>query len=205
MIVNPNPNPFFFDLAQNLSKEDDVRKYAATYRREIKSRVKDGKTIKRYKMPYIQRLVTPRRVHNKKRQLQEKVKRASKTREAAAEYARLLKKRLHEAKERRVSLASKRRESSRRESAKKEATKPVAKDDKKRKAAAKDEKPAKPAAGAKAPAKPAAKVAAKKGAKPAAAPAKPAAAAPKAAAKPAAAAPKAAASKKAPAAKKQKQ
>jgi len=168
----------------NLGKEDDVRKYAATYRREVKPRTKNGKTVKRYKTPYIQRLVTPRRIHLKKRQLQEKKERAQKSQKDAAEYAKLLKKRLNEARERRASVVAKRRESSRRESTKRESTKDTTaakKDDtKKRPRPAKDEK---------APAKPAAK-----GAK---APAKPAAAAPKAE-------PKAAASKK-PAAKKQKQ
>jgi small subunit ribosomal protein S6e len=211
----------------NLSKEDDVRKYAATYRREIKPRTKNGKTVKRYKMPYIQRLVTPRRIHQKKRQLQEKKERADKSKREAADYAKLLKRRLNEARERRASTIAKRRESSRRdstkrESAKGEATKKV--EDKKRARPAKEEKPkpaakgekapAKPAAKgakgaaapAKAAAKPAAKAAAKPAAKVAAAPAKPAAA--KAPAKPAAAAPKAepkAAASKKPAAKKQKQ
>jgi small subunit ribosomal protein S6e len=214
----------------NLSKEDDVRKYAATYRREVKPRTKNGKTVKRYKLPYIQRLVTPRRIHQKKRQLQDKKERAAKTKREAADYAKLLKKRLNEARERRASAISKRRESSRRDSTKRESAKgePVKKvdDSKKRARPAKEEKPAKKgekaaAKGEKAPVKPAAKGAAKPAAAPkAAAPAKPAAkvaakAAPakpaaKAAApaKPAAAAPKAepkAAASKKPAAKKQKQ
>lgn len=200
----------------NLTKEDDVRKFAATYRREVKPRTKNGKTVKRFKAPYIQRLVTPARIHRKKLMLRNKEDRIRKSEKAAADYAKLLKKRTQEAKARRASVYSKRRESARRESSKKEATKkastkeekPVkgkaAKPTKAAKTAkpAKDAKAAKPAkptaAGAKGAAKPAkgAKVAAKpaaaKPAKPAAkVAAKPAAAKPaaKAAAKPAAAKP----------------
>jgi len=192
----------------NLSKEDDVRKYANTYRKEIKPKTKDGKTIKRYKTVRIQRLVTPRRIQHKRQEHKARAEQVHKTRKEAADYAKLLKKRNLEAKERRASLIAKRRESSRRESKK------VVDDEKKgtkRAAPTKEEKPAKPtkaaaskkapAAKAAAPAKPAAKVAAK-----AAAPAKPAAkeAAKKAPAAKVEAKPAAKAAAK-PAAKKQKQ
>jgi len=190
----------------NLTKEDDVRKFAATYRREVKPRVKNGKTVKRFKTPCIQRLVTPARIHRKKRMLQDKADRQRKSEKAAADYAKLLKKRTQEARARRASMHSKRRESARRESSKKEAAKKgTTKDEKKEKKpvkgkTTKDAKAAKGAKGAAKPAKPTAagaKGAAKpaKGAKAAAkpAPAKPSA---KAAAKPAAAKPAAKAAAK---------
>jgi small subunit ribosomal protein S6e len=189
----------------NLSKDDDVRKYANTYRKERKPRVKDGKTIKRYKTVRVQRLVTPRRIQHKRQEHAKRAAQVVKTRKEAADYAKLLKKRNLEAKERRASQIAKRRESARRESSRRDSKK-VVEDEKKAgtKRARKDEKPAsktaaKPAA--KAGAKPAAKAAPAKPAAKVAAPAKPAAKAPaqKAAAKPAA---KAAAK---PAAKKQKQ
>jgi len=200
----------------NLSKEDDVRKYANTYKKEIKPKEKNGKIIKRFKTVKIQRLVTPQRIHQKKREHAKRAAQIHKTRKEAADYARLLKKRNLEARHRRESAISRRRESSRRESVKKDDEKKGTK----RPLPSKDEKaaakPAKPAAkGAKVAAKPVAKGAAgkapaKAAAKPAA-PAKPAAAAKPAAkeapAKKAAAAPAKAAAKPAakPAAKKQKQ
>ena len=189
----------------NLSKDDDVRKYANTYRKEIKPRTKDGKTIKRFKTVRVQRLVTPRRIQHKRQEHAKRAAQVVKTRKEASDYAKLLKKRNLEAKERRASQIAKRRESARRESSRRDSKK-VVEDEKKAgtKRARKDEKPAsktaaKPAA--KAGAKPAAKAAPAKPAAKVAAPAKPAAKAPaqKAAAKPAA---KAAAK---PAAKKQKQ
>jgi small subunit ribosomal protein S6e len=196
----------------NLSKEDDVRKYANTYRKEIKPKTtKDGKTVKRYKVVRIQRLVTPRRIQHKRQENTRRAAQVHKTRKEAADYAKLLKKRNLEAKERRASVIAKRRESSRRDSKK------VVEDDKKgtkrARPAAKDEKkPVKAAAkpAAKVAAKPAAKAAAKKAAAPAkpavkvAAPAKPAAKEAPAKKAPAAAKPAAKAAAK-PAAKKQKQ
>lgn len=180
-----------------LSKDDDVRTYAKTYRKEVKPKTKDGKTVKRYKTVRIQRLVTPRRIQHKRQEHKKRAEQIHKTRREAADYAKLLKKRNLEARERRASVVAKRRESSLRRDSKKV----TETEEKKGVKRAAPEKPA--AKKAKAAAKPAAKVAAKSApAKPAAkvaAPAKPAAKeapAKKAAAKPAA---------KAAAAKKQKQ
>jgi small subunit ribosomal protein S6e len=185
-----------------LSKDDDVRKYANTYRKERKPTTKDGKTIKRFKTVRIQRLVTPRRISHKKHEHNQRVAQIHKTRREASEYAKLLKQRKLEAKQHREELHSKR--SSRRESGKavddeKKGTKRVQPEAKVAKPASKGAKPA-----AKAAAKPAAKAAAKPAASPA--PAKPAAkeAAKKAPAAKAEAKPAAKAAAK-PAAKKQKQ
>jgi len=167
----------------NLSKEDDVRKYALTYSRPRPQRTtKDGKgTLKRYKMPYIQRLVTPRRITRKSRELRLRLAKRKLNQEDAAAYAKLIKQRSNESRDRassrrqRSSLRESRRSSQKEEKTAEKAEKPVAKgvakEAPKGKVAAKgkeEEKPAKPAAkGAKAPAKAGAKSAGKK------APAKP--------------------------------
>lgn len=81
----------------NLSKEDDVRKYVV--RRPLP--VKEGKPAPkkpRTKAPKIQRLITPRRLYQKKKLLREKHQRAQKRKEQASEYAQLLAQRYREAK-----------------------------------------------------------------------------------------------------------
>uniref|UniRef100_A0A2K6NIR6 40S ribosomal protein S6 n=1 Tax=Rhinopithecus roxellana TaxID=61622 RepID=A0A2K6NIR6_RHIRO len=75
----------------NLSKEDDVRQYVVR-----KALNKEGKKP-RTKAPKIQRLVTPRKQPTKK------------NKEEAAEYAKLLAKRMKEAKEKRQEQIAKRR------------------------------------------------------------------------------------------------
>ncbi|CEP61886.1 40S ribosomal protein eS6 LALA0_S04e02916g [Lachancea lanzarotensis] len=74
-----------------LTKEDDVRDFVI--RREVS---KNDKTYT--KAPKIQRLVTPQRLQRKRQQKSLKVKNAQAQREAAAEYAQLLAKRLSERK-----------------------------------------------------------------------------------------------------------
>jgi len=69
----------------NLSKEDDVRQYVV--KRPIPA--KEGKK-QRFKVPKIQRLITPVVLQRKRRRTALKRKRASKRKENAAEYARLL-------------------------------------------------------------------------------------------------------------------
>jgi len=89
-----------------LTKEDDVRKYVI--RRELPA--KEGKDKKVTKAPKIQRLVTPLTLQRKRRRLALKAKNGERQREAAAEYAGLLQKRIKEAKEKKE--ATKRRRSS---------------------------------------------------------------------------------------------
>jgi len=92
-----------------LSKEDDVRKYVMTYRREIvpkegkepkePKKDKKGKLIpvrKRYKTTKIQRLVTPVRLQRKRRIINLKKQRIQKSKAEAAAYARLLAQRRQE-------------------------------------------------------------------------------------------------------------
>ncbi|KAJ1569731.1 40S ribosomal protein S6 [Cladochytrium tenue] len=82
----------------SLSKEDDVRKYVI--RREI---TKEGK--KPYtKAPKIQRLVTPLTLQRKRHRIAEKRKAAKASREAAADYAKLLAQRVKERKEKRAEV-----------------------------------------------------------------------------------------------------
>lgn len=80
-----------------LSKEDDVRKYVI--RRPLP--VKEGKPAPKRpltKAPKIQRLITPKRLQQKKRQFKEKIQRSQKRKEQATEYAQLLAQRYREAK-----------------------------------------------------------------------------------------------------------
>ena len=77
----------------NLSKEDDVRQYVVR-----KPLNKDGKKP-RTKAPKIQRLVTPRVLQHKCRHIALKKQHTKKNKEEAAEYAKLLAKRMKEAKE----------------------------------------------------------------------------------------------------------
>ena len=87
----------------NLSKEDDVRQYVVR-----KPLNKDGKKP-RTKAPKIQRLVTPRVLQHKRRRIALKKQRTKKNKEEAAEYAKLLAKRMKEAKEKRQEQIAKRR------------------------------------------------------------------------------------------------
>ncbi|KAM7243325.1 hypothetical protein CapIbe_005819 [Capra ibex] len=77
----------------NLSKEDDVHQYVVR-----KPLNKDGKKP-RTKAPKIQRLVTPRALQHKRRRIALKKQRTKKNKEEAAEYAKLLAKRMKEGKE----------------------------------------------------------------------------------------------------------
>lgn len=81
----------------NLKKEDDVRQYVV--RRPLP--VKEGKK-QQTKAPKIQRLVTPLVLQRKRHRLALKRRRATKKREDAAEYQKLLAQRLKEAKERKL-------------------------------------------------------------------------------------------------------
>lgn len=81
----------------NLSKEDDVRRYVI--RRPLP--LKEGKPAPkkpRTKAPKIQRLITPRRLYQKRKLLREKHQRSQKRKEQATEYAQLLAQRYREAK-----------------------------------------------------------------------------------------------------------
>ncbi|XP_068920724.1 small ribosomal subunit protein eS6-like isoform X2 [Petaurus breviceps papuanus] len=86
----------------NLSK-DDVRQYVVR-----KPFNKEGKKP-RTKAPKIQRLVTPRVLQHKRRRIALKKQRTQKNKEEAAEYAKLLAKRMKEAKEKRQEQIAKRR------------------------------------------------------------------------------------------------
>merc|ERR1711918_116714 len=81
----------------NLSKEDDVRQYVV--RRPLP--VKEGKKPQS-KAPKIQRLVTPVVLQRKRHRIALKKRRATKKREDAADYAKLLAQRMKEAKERKI-------------------------------------------------------------------------------------------------------
>jgi len=191
----------------NLSKRDNLIPYVRTYAQE-KTKEKNGKTVTRYKMPKIQRLVTPATIRNKRKQVKEKIRRIKKSRQEASDYAKLLRQRVKELRARKHSISVRRAESEKRKSEEKkkaeQAAKKKAEQAAKKKAAAKAAKKTAAAEKAAAPKKGAAAAAPKKGAKAPAAPkkgaAKPAAAAAKPA-KPAAGAKKAAAAAKPAAAK----
>ena len=87
-----------FDLSK-----DDVRQYVVR-----KSLNKDGKKP-RTKAPKIQRLVTPRVLQHKRRRIALKKQHTKKNKDGAAEYAKLLAKRMKEAKEKRQEQIVKRR------------------------------------------------------------------------------------------------
>ncbi|KAK7860137.1 40s ribosomal protein s6 [Quercus suber] len=89
----------------NLSKDDDVRKYVNTYRRNFTS--KTGKNCS--KAPKIQRLVTPLTLQRKRARIADKKKRVAKSKSAAAEYQKLLATRMKEQRERRSESLAKRR------------------------------------------------------------------------------------------------
>uniref|UniRef100_A0A2I3GPC8 40S ribosomal protein S6 n=1 Tax=Nomascus leucogenys TaxID=61853 RepID=A0A2I3GPC8_NOMLE len=87
----------------SLSKEDDVHQYVVR-----KPLNKEGKKP-RTKAPKIQRLVTPRVLRHKRRRIALKKQPTEKNKEEAAEYAKLLAKRMKEAKEKRQEQTAKRR------------------------------------------------------------------------------------------------
>lgn len=93
----------------NLTKDDDVRKFVI--RREIPSK-KEGKKATT-KAPKIQRLVTPVTLQRKRRLLALKIRQASSVREAAAEYAELLAKRIKESKDKKEEIRKRRLSSAR--------------------------------------------------------------------------------------------
>jgi len=70
-----------------LSEDDDVRKFVV--RRPIK-KTKGEKTVTVYKAPKIQRLITPDRLHRKRRRQILKERRVEKAKTDAQEYAKLL-------------------------------------------------------------------------------------------------------------------
>uniref|UniRef100_A0A2K6S6B3 40S ribosomal protein S6 n=1 Tax=Saimiri boliviensis boliviensis TaxID=39432 RepID=A0A2K6S6B3_SAIBB len=87
----------------NLSKKGDVRQYVVK-----KPLNKEGKKP-RTKAPKIQRLLPPRVLQHKRRRIALKKQRTKKNKEEAAEYAKLLAKRMKEAKEKRQEQIAKRR------------------------------------------------------------------------------------------------
>jgi len=95
----------------NLSKEDDVRKYVI--RRDVQPKNPEKKVYT--KAPKIQRLVTPQRLQRKRRLVALKKKRSDASRDAAAEYAQLLAKRVNEEKAKRSELKKRRASSMKKE------------------------------------------------------------------------------------------
>ena len=91
-----------------LTKEDDVRQYVNTYRREFESAT--GK--KRSKAPKIQRLVTPLVIKRKHARTAAKKAKQAKSKAEAAEYHKVLALRIREQRERRSESLAKRRASS---------------------------------------------------------------------------------------------
>ncbi|KAK9347266.1 ribosomal protein S6e-domain-containing protein [Lipomyces starkeyi] len=89
-----------------LTKEDDVRKYVV--RRTVE---KNGKTFT--KAPKIQRLVTPQTLQRKRRRTALKIRKAESQKEAAAEYAQLLAKRVTEDKAKKAEIRKRRASSMR--------------------------------------------------------------------------------------------
>ncbi|KAH0506601.1 40S ribosomal protein S6 [Microtus ochrogaster] len=87
----------------NLSKEDDVRQYVV--RKPLNKEGKKPWT----KAPKIQRLVTPGVLQHKHLRIALKKQRTKKNKEEAAEYAKLLAKRMKEAKEKHQEQIAKRR------------------------------------------------------------------------------------------------
>ncbi|KAI5787631.1 putative 40S ribosomal protein S6-B [Peziza echinospora] len=87
-----------------LTKEDDVRKFVI--RREVQPKNPEKKPYT--KAPKIQRLVTPQRLQHKRHRVALKKRRATAAKDAAAEYADLLAKRVAEQKNAQVELKKRR-------------------------------------------------------------------------------------------------
>lgn len=92
---------------QNLSKEDDVRKYVI--RREIPAK---GDKKAYTKAPKIQRLITPLRLQRKKSMVAQKKRQMEASRDAAQEYHKLLAVRAHEQQVKRHEVLKNRRRNS---------------------------------------------------------------------------------------------
>jgi len=89
----------------DLKKEDDVRKYVNTYRREFE----DKKGKKHSRAPKIQRLITPLTLQRKRAHKSEKKTKIEASKAAAATYHKLLALRMKERRERRSESLAKRR------------------------------------------------------------------------------------------------
>uniref|UniRef100_A0A2K6FN04 Small ribosomal subunit protein eS6 n=1 Tax=Propithecus coquereli TaxID=379532 RepID=A0A2K6FN04_PROCO len=100
---------------QKLIEVDDERKLRTFYEKRMATEVaadalgEEWKKKPRTKAPKIQRLVTPRVLQHKRRRIALKKQRTKKNKEEAAEYAKLLAKRMKEAKEKRQEQIAKRR------------------------------------------------------------------------------------------------
>ncbi|ORX88861.1 ribosomal protein S6e [Basidiobolus meristosporus CBS 931.73] len=88
----------------NLTKEDDVRKFVI--RREVQPKNADKKPYT--KAPKIQRLVTPLTLQRKRHRIALKRKNSQASKEAAAEYAKLLAQRVKEQRERKEEIKKRR-------------------------------------------------------------------------------------------------
>jgi len=95
----------------NLGKDDDVRQFV------IRRQIVKGDKKPYFKAPKIQRLVTPERLHRKRRFLAQKKARRENSKRAAEEYNALVAKRQKETREKKAS-AHKARQVSRKESTK---------------------------------------------------------------------------------------
>jgi len=87
-----------------LNKEDDVRKFVV--RREVQPKNAEKKAYT--KAPKIQRLVTPQRLQHKRHRIALKKRRAESSKDAAAEYAKLLAGRVADVKQQRDELKKRR-------------------------------------------------------------------------------------------------
>jgi small subunit ribosomal protein S6e len=96
----------------NLTKEDDVRMFVL--KRPLPK--KEGQKKQRYKTPKIQRLVTPRVLQRKRHRRLVKTRRATKRREDATTYAKLLAQRQKEKRDKLLALRRRRRSASLRDS-----------------------------------------------------------------------------------------
>ncbi|ORY03350.1 ribosomal protein S6e [Basidiobolus meristosporus CBS 931.73] len=88
----------------NLTKEDDVRKFVI--RREVQPKNAEKKPYT--KAPKIQRLVTPLTLQRKRHRIALKRKNSQASKEAAAEYAKLLAQRVKEQRERKEEIKKRR-------------------------------------------------------------------------------------------------
>jgi len=92
-----------------LSKDDDVRKFVI--RREVQPKKEGAKPYT--KAPRIQRLVTPQRLQHKRHRMALKRRNAEASKDAAAEYANILHKRVAEAKSQQQEMKKRRASSMR--------------------------------------------------------------------------------------------
>jgi len=99
-----NNFPLFSFIVQNLTKDDDVRKFVI--RREVQPKNAEKKPYT--KAPKIQRLVTPVVLQRKRHVLALKKRRAENAKEAEAEYKAMIAKRVKEAAEKRSEIKKRR-------------------------------------------------------------------------------------------------